>query len=242
MPTNRKTTRMSMATVPEGKENKLKNIMTPRRNSIAVRPPTTMKAVFQPKRRLSISTFRSDSHMTTTLCNSTSGFNHAGTMDRPSLMRDVRKARYSRLFSPLPKLRNPSETAPASMITMTTARQTRRRVSIATFQTDSHMTTPLRSSTSGFNCANRLSLMRDPKNTRYSRLFSPSASETTTPAAVRSSSKFMGSPSMQAGSWKPTHPTVIALQRKSVVWSPLKFRRTQRKQSFMPSRPSAERQ
>ncbi|KAE8675390.1 hypothetical protein F3Y22_tig00111671pilonHSYRG00094 [Hibiscus syriacus] len=251
MPNNRKTTRM--ATVPEGKENNLKNTMAPRRNSIAVRPPTTMKAVFQPMRRLSVSAFRPDSHMTTPLCNSTSGFNHASTMDRPSLMRDVRKARYSRLFSPLPKLRNPSETTPAAMITTKTVRKPKRRVSIATFRPDSHMKTPLRSSTAGFNYANRLSLMRDPKNTRYSRLFSPSvtrysrlfppsASETTTPAAMRSSSKFMGSPPMQAGSWKPTHPTVVALQRKSLVWSPLKFRRTQRKQSFMPLRPSAERQ
>ncbi|KAK8573488.1 hypothetical protein V6N13_009579 [Hibiscus sabdariffa] len=234
MPTNRKATRMSMATVPEGKENKLKDMMAPRRNSIVVRPPMTMKAARQPKRRLSISTFRQDSHMTTPL--STSGFNHAST----SLMQDVRKAKYSRLFSPMSKLRNPSETTPAAMRTTTTLRQPQRRVSIATFRPDSHMTTPLRSSTSGFSYANRLSLMRDPKNARYSRLFSPLPPETT-PAAVRSSSKFMGSPLTQAGSWKPTHPTVVALQRKVLVWSPLKLRGMQRKQSFLPLLPSAER-
>ncbi|TYI57805.1 hypothetical protein E1A91_D11G307800v1 [Gossypium mustelinum] len=173
MLTNRKTTRMTMASVPEAKENNLKTMMAPRRNSIAVRPPTTTTAVRQPKRRVSITTFRPDSHMTTPLRSSTSGFNHSSTMDRPSLMRDPRKARYSRLFSPLPKLPNPSET---------------------------------------------------------------------TPAAMRSSSKFMGSPPMQVGSWKPKHPTVVALQRKSLVWSPLKLRGTQRKQSFLPLRPSAERE
>ncbi|TYJ11637.1 hypothetical protein E1A91_A11G290400v1 [Gossypium mustelinum] len=173
MPTNRKTTRITMASVPEAKENNLKTMMAPRRNSIAVRPPTTTTAVRQPKRRVSIATFRPDSHMTTPLRSSTSGFNHSSTMDRPSLMRDPRKARYSRLFSPLPKLPNPSET---------------------------------------------------------------------TPAAMRSSSKFMGSPPMQVGSWKPKHPTVVALPRKSLVWSPLKLRGTQRKQSFLPLRPSAERE
>ncbi|KAK9016978.1 hypothetical protein V6N11_079469 [Hibiscus sabdariffa] len=200
MPTNRKTTRMSMSTVPEGKENK----MAPRRNSIVVRPPMTMKAV------------------------------------RPSLMQDVRKARHSRLFSPMSKLRNPSETTPAAMRTTATLRQPQRRESIATFRPDSHMTTPLCSSTSGFNYANRLSLIRDPKNAKYSRLFSPLPPETT-PAAVRSSSKFMGSPLTQAGSWKPTHPTVVALQRKVLVWSPLKLKGMQRKQSFLPLLPSAER-
>ncbi|KAJ9535891.1 hypothetical protein OSB04_un000947 [Centaurea solstitialis] len=43
------------------------------------------------------------------------------------------------------------------------------------------------------------------------------------------SSKFMGSPpggSQAVGSWKPKHPTVVALQRKQLVWSPLKYRGT----------------
>ncbi|XWS57542.1 hypothetical protein CRYUN_Cryun09bG0183400 [Craigia yunnanensis] len=181
MPTNRKTTRMSMA-ASDGKENNQKAVMAPtntktlwkpRRTSIAVRPPTTTTQVLQPKRRVSIATLRPDSHMTTPLRSSASGFNNRGTMDRPSLMRDTKKARYSRLFSPLPEFRNPSET---------------------------------------------------------------------TPAAMRSSSKFMGSPPVQAGSWKPRHPTVVALQRKSLVWSPLKLRGMQsyRKPSFLPSRPSLQ--
>ena len=44
-----------------------------------------------------------------------------------------------------------------------------------------------------------------------------------TPVAAPRSSKFMGSPpSHVVGSWKPKHPTVVALQRKQLVWSPLK--------------------
>ncbi|XWS64549.1 hypothetical protein CRYUN_Cryun05aG0013600 [Craigia yunnanensis] len=183
MPTNRKTTGMSMA-ASDNKENNQKTVMAPtntktlmkpRRTSIAVRPPTTTTQIRQPKRRVSIATLRPDSHMTTPLRSSASGFNNGGTMDRPSLMRDPRKARFSRLFYPLPEFRNPSET---------------------------------------------------------------------TPLVMRSSSKFMGSPPVQAGSWKPRHPTVVALQRKSFVWSPLKLRGMQsyRKSPFLPLRPSAERE
>ncbi|XWS58200.1 hypothetical protein CRYUN_Cryun08bG0014300 [Craigia yunnanensis] len=182
MPTNRKTTRMSMAASDDKENNSktvmaltnTKNLLKPRRTSIAVRPPTTKTQVLQPKRRVSISTLRPDSQMTTPLHRSASGFNNSSTMDRQSLVRDPNKARYSRLFSPMPEFRNPSET---------------------------------------------------------------------TPAAMRSSSKFMGSPPVQVGSWKPRHPTVVALQRKSLVWSPLKLRGMQsyRKSSFLPLRPSAER-
>ncbi|WRX23731.1 Kinesin motor domain - like 10 [Theobroma cacao] len=186
MPTNRKTARIAMA-ASDDKENYPKTVMAPptntkallkpRRVSIAVRPSTTTTQVIQPKRRVSIATLQPHSYMTTPLRSSASGFNNGGTMDRPSLVRDPRKARYSRLFSPLPEFRNPSET---------------------------------------------------------------------TPAATRSSSKFMGSPPppAQAGSWKPRHPTVVALQRKSVVWSPLKLRGMQshRKSSLLPLRPSALRE
>ncbi|KAK6915569.1 Spindle pole body-associated protein Vik1/Cik1, microtubule binding domain [Dillenia turbinata] len=80
----------------------------------------------------------------------------------------------------------------------------------------------------------RQSLLRDPcKARRTSRLFSPLLERKTvaaspveaTPIGIRSSSKFMGSPPSQApGSWRPKHPTVIALQRKSLVWSPLKMK------------------
>ncbi|PQQ09230.1 kinesin-like protein KIN-14S isoform X1 [Prunus yedoensis var. nudiflora] len=59
------------------------------------------------------------------------------------------------------------------------------------------MTTPLHTSASRFNNG-RQSFMRDPRKARYSRLFSPMPELTTeaetTPATMRRSSKFMGSP------------------------------------------------
>uniref|UniRef100_A0A7N0T4M1 Kinesin-like protein n=1 Tax=Kalanchoe fedtschenkoi TaxID=63787 RepID=A0A7N0T4M1_KALFE len=66
----------------------------------------------------------------------------------------------------------------------------------------------------------------------------PRSVEMMTPAVKSSSSKFMGSPPTQAGSWKPKHPTVVALQRKTLVWSPLKLRgmKSFRKPSMMPLR------
>ncbi|KAJ7977975.1 Kinesin-like protein [Quillaja saponaria] len=131
--------------------------------------------------------------------------------------------------------------------------QPRRRVSIATIRPDSisHMTTPLRTSASQFgngcSAVGRQSLVRDPRRARYSKLFSPlpehrTASETT-PIAMRSSSKFMGSP-LQAGSWKAKHQTVLAVQRKPLVWSPLKLRglKINRRPSLLSSRPSTEMQ
>ncbi|KAE8668860.1 Eukaryotic translation initiation factor 3E [Hibiscus syriacus] len=128
--------------------------------------------------------------------------------------------------------------------------QPKRRVSIVAIRPDSHMTTPLRRSTSGFNngTTDRPSLARDARKARYSRFFSPLPEfrKPSSPAAMRSSSKFMGSPpGAQAGSWKPRHPTVVALQRKSLVWSPLKLKGMQssyRKSSFLPLRPSSERE
>lgn len=46
-----------------------------------------------------------------------------------------------------------------------------------------------------------------------------------TPVTAQRSSRFMGSPPSHAvGSWKPKLPTVVALQRKQLVWSPLKFK------------------
>ncbi|KAK2630897.1 hypothetical protein EUGRSUZ_L03767 [Eucalyptus grandis] len=45
----------------------------------------------------------------------------------------------------------------------------------------------------------------------------------------------MGSPpTQQVGSWKPKHPTVVALQRKSIVWSPLKWRGMKKRPSLLP--------
>ncbi|XP_062143259.1 kinesin-like protein KIN-14S isoform X2 [Alnus glutinosa] len=153
-----------------------KSLMKPRRFSVAVRPPpppttTTTTQVFQPRRRVSIATLRpeSNSYMTTPLHTSASRFKDGSAMGRQSFVKDPRKARYSRLFSPLPESRRAAET---------------------------------------------------------------------TPTAMRSSSKFMGSPP----TWKSKHPTVVALQRKSLVWSPLKLRVYNRKPSLLPSRPPTEMQ
>ncbi|KAM0994914.1 hypothetical protein EV2_010702 [Malus domestica] len=108
--------------------------------------------------------------------------------------------------------------------------QPKRRVSIATYRPDpnSHMTTPLHTSASLFN-SGRLSFARDPRKARYSRLFSPmpelKSEAETTPTTMRRSSKFMGSPPTLAGSVRAArHPAAVALQRKPVIWSPLKLR------------------
>ncbi|KAJ7973366.1 Kinesin-like protein [Quillaja saponaria] len=127
--------------------------------------------------------------------------------------------------------------------------QPRRRVSIATLRPDSnsHMTTPLHASASQFGNGSSAvgcqSLVKDVRKARYSKLFSPlpehrTASEST-PTALRNSSKFWGSPT-QAGSWKAKHPTVLAVQRKSLVWSPLKLRglRINRRPSLQPYQPT----
>lgn len=148
-----------------------KNLMKPRRFSVAVRPlPSTTTQAIQPRRRVSIATIRpeSNTYMTTPLHSSASRFKNGTAMGRQSFVRDPRKARYSRLFSPMPELRTAGETTPT--------------------------------------------------------------------AAMRSSSKFMGSPPTQAGSWKK-HPTVVALQRKPLVWSPLKLRgmKNNRRPSLLPS-------
>ncbi|KAG6646584.1 kinesin-like protein KIN-14S isoform X2 [Carya illinoinensis] len=159
-----------------------KGLMKPRRFSVAVRPPpplsstTTATQVLQPRRRVSIATLRPEpsSQMSTPLHTSTSRFKNGSGMGRQSFVRDPRKARYSRLFSPLPESR--------------------------------------------------------------------SRAAETTPTAMRSSSKFMGSPPTQAGSSKLRHATVVALQRKALVWSPLKLRslKNNRKPSLLPSQSSTD--
>lgn len=123
--------------------------------------------------------------------------------------------------------------------------QPKRRVSIATLRPEpnSYMT-PLRTSdlqNKNAGAFGRLSFMKDPR--KYSTLFSPvpelKAVAETTPMPVRSSSsKFMGSPPNGIGSWKPKHPTVVALQKKTLVWSPLKLKSLngfRRKSSVLPS-------
>ncbi|KAG5232464.1 kinesin protein [Salix suchowensis] len=164
-----------------------KGLMKPRRMSVAVRPPPPMSTqIFQPKRRVSIATFRPEpaSNIRTPL--QTSRYKNVNNVvGRQSFLRDPKKPRYSKLFYPLPEFRTASEMTPCR--------------NSSKFRTASEMT------------------------------------------PCRNSSKFMGSPPTQApGSWKPKHPTVVALQRKSLVWSPLKLRNMQnaRRSSLLPSLPS----
>lgn len=134
--------------------------------------------------------------------------------------------------------------------------QPRRRVSIATLRPDttSYMTTPgqPKESSSGSSLQQSLSVIRNQRKDRYSRLFAPMpemrapvettptlmrkdrysrlfapmpemrASVETTPTLMRSSSKFVHSP-IQTDSRVAKHPTALAL-RKPLVWSPLKLR------------------
>ncbi|VVB15256.1 unnamed protein product [Arabis nemorensis] len=113
----------------------------------------------------------------------------------------------------------------------------RRRVSIATLRPEASssssymnmMTTPSRPSSSIFRGGN-------PRKARYSKLFSPDHN-LVTPNAMKSS-RFMKSPLGGGGnSWKPSHPTVVALQKKTVVWSPLKFKN--RRSTFLAMRSSS---
>ena len=79
-----------------------KSFLQPRRTSFAVRlPPTSTAQVLQPKRRVSIATFRpeSNSHMTTPL---NTQLKSRGAVGRQSFVRDPHRIRrISRIFSPL---------------------------------------------------------------------------------------------------------------------------------------------
>ncbi|KAJ0232341.1 Kinesin motor domain-containing protein [Hirschfeldia incana] len=75
----------------------------------------------------------------------------------------------------------------------------------------------------------------DSRRGRYSKLFSPDHN-LLTPNAVKGS-RFKKSPLGGGSSWKPRHPTVVALQKKAVVWSPLKFKN--RRPSFIAMRDSS---
>ncbi|KAE9618966.1 hypothetical protein Lal_00047962 [Lupinus albus] len=131
--------------------------------------------------------------------------------------------------------------------------QTRRRVSIATFRPDTthDLKTPLRTSSSQFTSESSLggqqSLRNNQRKARYSSLFAPlpelrASSVQTTPMSIRSSSKFRGSP-VQADSRLARHPTALALQRKPLVWSPLKLKGLKNnRKSLLPSRSYSEMQ
>jgi len=130
--------------------------------------------------------------------------------------------------------------------------QPRRRVSIATLppHTTSGISTPLRTSafrvTGGNSQQSQQSRIRGQRKDRYSSLFAPlpelRESVLTTPMSVRSSSsKFMmNSPTQESSRMMgPTrNQPGLALQRKPVVWSPLKLRTMNRKTSLLPYRPT----
>ncbi|KAE9589598.1 putative minus-end-directed kinesin ATPase [Lupinus albus] len=129
--------------------------------------------------------------------------------------------------------------------------QPRRRVSVATLHPDTtyDIKTPLRNSASQFN--NGISLQQSLRNNqrkdRYSSLFAQfselrASSVETTPMSIGSSRKFRGSP-VQADSRLARHPTGLPLQRKPLVWSPLKLKTLKNNRKLLlPSRPYTERQ
>lgn len=121
--------------------------------------------------------------------------------------------------------------------------QPKRRASIAALPPEPTMITPIKSSIArprNNHVMGRQSFVWDPQRLwRTSRVLSPQQKEKSsalveaTPVGPRSgrfigtprsSSKFMGSPPSQVGSWRPKHPTVVALQKKQLVWSPLKMK------------------
>ncbi|WJX80128.1 hypothetical protein P8452_63167 [Trifolium repens] len=141
-------------------------------------------------------------------------------------------------------------TKPPAAPSQTQPLQPRRRVSLATFhpETTSDATTSLHTSASQFISGSNVHqsmIRRNNRKARYSSLFTPTTSTIeTTPSLDKSRSRFAGSPTQAADSRmmaRHPHPSVIALQRKPLVWSPLKWRRgveSSRKSSILPSQPS----
>ncbi|GAB4835832.1 hypothetical protein Ancab_000748 [Ancistrocladus abbreviatus] len=133
-------------------------------------------------------------------------------------------------------------------LTATQTLKPKRRVSIATFRPKSSHSlpgTPVSSHPKHETSVKQQSFLREPSRVRrFSKMFSP-LPETravagslmeATPIYMKSSSKFTRSPPKLIGSWKPKHPTVVSLQKKPVVWSPLQLRglKNHRKSSIFP--------
>ncbi|KAH9622187.1 hypothetical protein KSS87_009574, partial [Heliosperma pusillum] len=199
----------------DGKENNPCHTNTrgalrgPRRVSIAERPSTQMVAPsLQPRRRVSIATLRPEpsSHLSTSLNTQSKRDN---TLPRPSFVSGISKVRrFSKVFSPIPESRTM-----ASSSVEATPMSSRRFMASSSVETIS---------TSSRRFMASSSVEATPMS---SRRFMASSSVEATPMSSR---RFMASPpSQQVGSWKPKHPTVIALQKKPVVWSPLKLRSLQ---------------
>lgn len=114
--------------------------------------------------------------------------------------------------------------------------QPKRRASIATFHPEPNLntTTPLNRSSARLRTdrvVGRQSFVWDPQRVwRTTKVQSPLQQLRGTSGAIEEtpinprSSKFVGSPPSQAGSWRPKHPTVVALQKKQLIWSPLKMK------------------
>ncbi|XP_042518646.1 kinesin-like protein KIN-14S [Macadamia integrifolia] len=229
-----------------------KTLMKPRRVSIAaVRALPSATAQFhQPKRRVSIATIHPASMMTPATTSKIGRFAFARDPQNnrrvsrtfsplPQLRTasveatpvGTRRSKFSgsptmqRVGSWIPKHpRRRMSIAAVRALPSATAQfhQPKRRVSIATTSSASTMTPATTSKISRFAFA------RDPQNDRsVSRIFSPlpqlrTPSVEATPVGTRS--KFLGSPTMQVGSWIPRHPTVVALHKRHFLWSPLKQR------------------
>ncbi|XP_051144568.1 kinesin-like protein KIN-14S [Andrographis paniculata] len=197
-------------------ERKEKSSLQARRGSIAMRPPppppattTGHQTFLRPRRRASVATLQA--------------------------------RRGSIAVRPLPP-------PPAT----TTGDQTfrpRRRASVATLQPELNSTmkqAPSEGSSSSIQprirrFVGRQSYVWDPQKLwRTSRVPSPLQQQQQQPLneltsvglpSAASSSKFRGSPPSQ---WKPTHPTVVALQRKKqLVWSPLKLKAMKSKRNSL---------
>ncbi|GAB2211558.1 hypothetical protein Drorol1_Dr00024876 [Drosera rotundifolia] len=124
----------------------------------------------------------------------------------------------------------------------------RRRVSVAIMRQEpnSLAVTPVNAQSKlGGNLMRRQSFLKEPSRVRrFSKMFEPLPETRAVGGSLVDSIprfgknggiRFMRSPQQQIGAWKPTLPTVLALQKK-LVWSPLKAKamKNHRKSSIFP--------
>lgn len=178
-----------------------------------------------------------------------STFNHHATRNDKENMSKMMMPSSAKVKTTVLRARRGSIAVRPPPATVQKALQPRRRASIATLrpETNANVMTPLNPTRLRTDrVVGRQSFVWDPQRLwRTSRAHSPLPQlkeeanrmvEATPTAAGSRSSKFMGSPPTQAGSWKPKHPTVVALQRKHLVWSPLKLRGMKsNRRSLLPS-------
>ncbi|GJW05506.1 kinesin-like protein KIN-14S [Tanacetum coccineum] len=151
-----------------------------------------------------------------------------------SLKQDKENVSRASNMKPITRARRGSYVVtPASTVTSQVLKR-KRRASITSFQSNSSssaMTTPINQSSAAPPMRN------DRVMGQSNEAASSSHAAEAAPVAAPRSNKFMGSPpSHVVGSWKTKHPTVVVLQRKQLVWNPLKNKgiKTVRK-SFVPS-------